>query len=281
MHNNFFKKTIIISLFIIFIFLILFCIYKCNLKQDTQSSSTSSNLESQPEKEDKKVETQETHFQINSKLTTSSEERPKEIRDIEILESENPKVINEKKIEIKETKKIPLLDSLDPHEAINKWKRDYNLHNYVGKCIKKEEKIQNNINNNELSNNIEFSYFVDTILNIFETEDTIYHITCQNNKLKENLFIEYKNELIKWIQNCPIQKYVNYSLEQIKDKFGTPSKYIYDEEGNEINYEYKPQETFYFLWFLKNLKKKNCILIIVTVLKMVNVIIVLIIIIII
>ncbi|MGE9276611.1 MAG: hypothetical protein ACQKHC_01805 [Candidatus Phytoplasma pruni] len=81
---------------------------------------------------------------------------------------------------IKRSIRINLPDSLNPYKDIRDWKRANNLYAYEGEYNKESKSGNNPITIIEPAyKEINISYTINLLENIFETEDKIYRITCQ------------------------------------------------------------------------------------------------------
>ncbi|WP_284928348.1 hypothetical protein [Candidatus Phytoplasma sp. AldY-WA1] len=252
MGNNFFKKLVLFIIPLCAIAAIIwFCKYKNNPTKNIEPSS-SFDLESKSEN------TKESEKDNEDKTKENNEEK-KEYETIVEYEPKNEKLINEESRETKienlpkkDIQKIELpTDNLDLREAINKYKIENQLNNYGGEYEEKIERKTIELDKIELNwNNLKLT-------NIFETEDKIYHIICENN----NEFKQYKDQLIEWMNQCPIKKGKKCPpISEIKDKFKTKNRSLikklkklfgkgekditvfYDEEGNECYFEYKSSD---------------------------------------
>ncbi|CAM11618.1 Conserved hypothetical protein [Candidatus Phytoplasma australiense] len=85
----------------------------------------------------------------------------------------------------KEKINITLPDALDPLEAIKTWKKEHNLSNYGGATRSYEGEL----------GLTEYTTKYNHIENDFETEDKIYHITCENSKQKAKIIEDYVRAL--------------------------------------------------------------------------------------
>jgi hypothetical protein len=229
MNNNFFKKHLVVIIISLFLIATIW-FYKV---KNTKSLPPS-------------------HLEPKSQNAIIS---PEEEKKDKIYEIKNLEVINKKQNEIenkllKEKIRIQLPDSLDPNEAISKYKRDNNLYNYDGKYIKNKTKEEDKIYC------MEFSYSWLSILNAFETENKIYYIICTEFKPKADLLMNYINKMCDWAKQCYIRKGFSYSDKDIRNKFGRSSRDIYDEEGNIKRYYY---ETGWIIddWYINGVECKG------------------------
>nr|WP_017192188.1 hypothetical protein [Milkweed yellows phytoplasma] len=150
----------------------------------------------------------------------------------------------------KRKKIISLPDSLDPYQTIRDWKRENNLYTFppLIKEDKYDEEIQEAETYFEVTSpsykkfNIPFK--VKIISHLFETDNTIYLILCNDNSLKIKLVEEYITNYINWLNQCYIKYGHYYSGEEVRNKFERSSRTIYDENGNTHYYRY--QKGFFF-----------------------------------
>ncbi|AOF54643.1 hypothetical protein MBSPM3_v1c1090 [Maize bushy stunt phytoplasma] len=135
---------------------------------------------------------------------------------------------------------INLPDSLNSYETIRDWKRTNNLYTYEGEYKKYSEKVNNPINiTSPASKTIDIFVNVNIITNIFETEDKIYWITCQDTQSKRDILNTYQKDLVAWLNQCYIKYGFTYQGETIRNKLGRSSRTLYDENGNTHYYKYE------------------------------------------
>ncbi|WP_323847684.1 MAG: hypothetical protein Q2306_02305 [Phytoplasma sp.] len=128
---------------------------------------------------------------------------------------------------------INLPDSVNPYEAIRDWKRDNNLFEYVGeyKEEKKEEytRYEDYLRGGKLVPATNETFIFSKITNFFETEDKIYHITCQDRYQKKaflEAYQEYDRKLQVWKNQCYF-KPGKYSAFKVREILGRNNTTIY------------------------------------------------------
>ncbi|WP_342386444.1 hypothetical protein [Candidatus Phytoplasma asteris] len=144
----------------------------------------------------------------------------------------------------KRKKIISLPDSLDPYQTIRDWKRENNL--YTFPPLIKEDEYEEEIKEAETyfevtsPSNKKFNipFKVKIISHLFETDNTIYLIFCNDYSLKIKLVEEYKTNYINWLNQCYIKYGHYYSGEEVRNKLGRYSRWLYNENGTSYYYKY-------------------------------------------
>ncbi|MDC9032173.1 hypothetical protein [Columbia Basin potato purple top phytoplasma] len=155
----------------------------------------------------------------------------------------------------KRKKIIELPDSLEPYQTIRDWKRENNLYTYPP--LIKEGEYKEEIKEAEISFEItspsykkfNIPFKVKIVSHLFETDNTIYLIICNDSSFKIKLAEQYRTNYINWLNQCYIKYGYYYSGEEVRNKFGRSSRNIYDENGNSYYYKYV-DGIFFDNWYI-------------------------------
>ncbi|AYJ01095.1 hypothetical protein CWO85_00895 [Candidatus Phytoplasma ziziphi] len=140
---------------------------------------------------------------------------------------------------------IELHDSLDPYQAIRNWKRENNL--YTSLTLIKEGEYDKEIKEVEIgfevsapigSKKFNIPFKVKIVSHLFETDNNIYLLLCNDSSFKIKLAKQYQTNYINWLNQCYIKYGFYYSGDEVRAKFGRSSRIIYDENGNQHYYKY-------------------------------------------
>ncbi|WAN63304.1 hypothetical protein RS022_03780 [Candidatus Phytoplasma rubi] len=144
----------------------------------------------------------------------------------------------------KRKKFISLPDSFEPYQAIRDWKRENNLFTFP--LLIQESEYEEQIKEVEISFEVtspsykkfNIPFKVKIISHLFETDNTIYFLRCSDSSLKIKLAEQYRTNYINWINQCYIKYGCYYSGEEVRNKFGRSSRWIYNENGTSYYYKY-------------------------------------------
>ncbi|KND62795.1 hypothetical protein [Candidatus Phytoplasma phoenicium] len=157
----------------------------------------------------------------------------------------------------KREKLIELPSSSEPYLAIRDWKRENNLFSsptliaegeYEEHFVKDLFTIVININS-VITQKFEIPFKFKIISHCFETDHTDYILLCNDQLFKNNLVKEYVNICKNWLSNCEIKYSCYYTVNEIRNKFGRSSRWLYDENGGSHYYEYV-KGIFFDDWYI-------------------------------
>ncbi|WP_373375506.1 hypothetical protein [Candidatus Phytoplasma solani] len=141
-------------------------------------------------------------------------------------------------------KTITLPDNIDPYTAIRDWKRDNNLFNYPP-LVKENGFITKRLDETQTSNQklkngdkLEGEACSKAIIvsQQFETNDTIYIVSCGNHSFVYQLLQRYNQDLTNWKNQCYFKAGTTYTAKEIREKLGRTDLTVFCLDGSGVDW---------------------------------------------